>query len=70
MSLKNLVSRFSREDECFEKIAAIFLETADNEKEHAELHLKVLSGIGSTIETCASAAGELDECTDREIYVR
>jgi rubrerythrin len=51
--------------EGFEKIAAIFLETAENEKEHAKLHLKHLSGIGSTIENLrAAAAGELDECTD------
>ena len=30
--------------EGFEKIAAIFLETAENEKEHAKLHLKHPSG--------------------------
>jgi rubrerythrin len=51
--------------EGYQKIAAIFLETADNEKEHAKLHLKYLSGIGSTIDNLrAAAAGELDECTD------
>jgi len=55
--------------EGYEKIAAIFLETADNEKEHAKLHLKYLGGIGSTIDNLrASAAGELDECT--EMYPR
>lgn len=55
--------------EGYEKIAAIFLETADNEKEHAKLHLKNLAGIGSTIENLrAAAAGELDECT--EMYPR
>jgi rubrerythrin len=55
--------------EGYEKIAAIFLETADNEKEHAKLHLKHLSGIGSTAENLrAAAAGELDECT--EMYPR
>ena len=55
--------------EGYEKIAAIFLETAENEKEHAKLHLKALSGIGSTIDNLrAAAAGELDECT--EMYPR
>jgi len=51
--------------EGYEKIAAIFLETAENEKEHAKLHLKYLGGLGSTIDNLrAAAAGELDECTD------
>jgi rubrerythrin len=51
--------------EGFEKIAAIFLETADNEKEHAKLHFKHLSGIGSTIDNLkAAAAGEREETTD------
>ncbi|UFS70346.1 rubrerythrin family protein [Geomonas sp. RF6] len=51
--------------EGYEKIAAIFQETADNEKEHAKLHLKHLAGIGSTIDNLrASAAGELDEHSD------
>jgi rubrerythrin len=51
--------------EGYEKIAAIFLETADNEREHAKLHLKYLGGIGSTVDNLrAAAAGELDECTD------
>ena len=55
--------------EGYEKIAAIFLETADNEKEHAKLHLKYLNGIGSTVDNLrAAAAGELDECT--EMYPR
>lgn len=50
--------------EGYEKVAAIFQETADNEKEHAKLHLNYLNGIGSTIENLlAAAAGELDECT-------
>lgn len=35
--------------EGYEQIAAIFQETADNEKEHAKLHLKLLGGIGDTI---------------------
>jgi rubrerythrin len=51
--------------EGYEKVAAIFMETADNEREHAKLHLRHLAGIGSTIENLrAAAAGELDECTD------
>jgi len=51
--------------EGYEKIAAIFLETADNEKEHAKLHLKLLAGIGSTADNLrAAAAGETDEYTD------
>ena len=55
--------------EGYEKVAAIFLETADNKKEHAKLHLKHLRGIGSTIDNLrAAAAGELYECT--EMYPR
>ena len=51
--------------EGYEKIAAIFLETAENEKEHAKLHFKHLSGIGSTIDNLkAAAAGETEEFTD------
>lgn len=55
--------------EGYEKIAAIFLETADNEREHAKLHLKRLGGIGSTVDNlAAAAAGEMDEYT--EMYPR
>lgn len=51
--------------EGYEKIAAIFLETADNEKEHAKLHLKNLGGIGTTPDNLrAAAGGELDESSD------
>lgn len=51
--------------EGYEKIAAIFQETADNEKEHAKLHFKLLNGIGSTADNLrAAAAGETDEFTD------
>jgi len=51
--------------EGYEKIAAFFLETAENEKEHAKLHFKYLGGIGSTADNLrAAAAGELEECTD------
>jgi len=57
------------QQEGYGKIAAIFLETADNEREHAKLHLNLLGGIGSTIDNLrAAAAGELDECT--EMYPR
>ena len=34
--------------EGYEQIAAIFLETAENEKEHAKLHFKYLNGIGTS----------------------
>ncbi len=51
--------------EGYEQIAAIFLETADNEKEHAKLHFKALSGIGSTAENLKEAAqGENYEWND------
>jgi rubrerythrin len=51
--------------EGYEKIAAIFQETADNEKEHAKLHFKHLAGIGTTADNLrAAAAGETDEFTD------
>jgi len=50
--------------EGYEQIAAIFLETADNEKEHAKLHLKALRGIGDTAANlAAAAAGEHEEQT-------
>ena len=49
----------------FEQIAAIFQQTADNEKEHAKMWFKELSGIGSTAENLAVAAdGENYEWTD------
>ena len=59
----NLMAAFSGESEArnkytyfasiakkegYEQIAALFLETADNEKEHAKLHFKYLDGIGDT----------------------
>jgi rubrerythrin len=51
--------------EGFEQIAALFLQTADNEKEHAKLWFKELNGIGSTAENLAAAAdGENYEWTD------
>ena len=49
----------------YEQIAALFLKTADNEKEHAKLWFKELEGIGSTAENLLSAAeGENYEWTD------
>ena len=53
----------------YEQIAAIFLETADQEKEHAKMWFKELGGIGSVEENLAAAAsGENEEWTD--MYVR
>ena len=49
----------------FEQIAALFLKTADNEKEHAKMWFKELEGIGNTGENLAAAAeGENYEWTD------
>ena len=49
----------------FEQIAAMFLKTAENEKEHAKLWFKELEGIGDTAENLAAAAdGENYEWTD------
>ena len=51
--------------EGYEQIAALFLKTADNEKEHAKLWFKELEGIGDTKENLAAAAdGENYEWTD------
>ncbi len=51
--------------EGYEQIAAIFQSTADNEKEHAKMWLKELSGIGNTADNLAAAAqGENFEWTD------
>ena len=51
--------------EGYEQIAAIFEETAYNEKEHAKMWFKELGGIGSTIDNLkAAAAGENFEWTD------
>ncbi|NLO89450.1 MAG: rubrerythrin family protein [Clostridia bacterium] len=50
--------------EGYEQIAAIFEETANNEKEHAELALKYLNGIGNTEANLEDAAkGENYEWT-------
>ena len=49
----------------YEQIAAIFQETALNEKEHAKLWFKALEGIGDTpANLLAAAAGEHEEWTD------
>ena len=49
----------------YEQIAALFLKTAENEKEHAKLWFKELNGIGTTAENLAAAAeGEYYEWID------
>ena len=51
--------------EGFNQIAAIFEETANNEKEHAKMWFKELGGIGDTASNLeAAAAGENYEWTD------
>ena len=55
--------------EGYEQIAAIFLQTAENEKEHAKLWFKALGELGTTAENLAAAAdGENYEWTD--MYAR
>ena len=77
---KNLMAAFSGESEArnkytyfaskakkegYEQIAALFLRTAENEKEHAKLWFKELEGIGDTAQNLESAAqGENYEWTD------
>ena len=77
---KNLMAAFSGESEArnkytyfasvarkegYQQIAAIFEETANNEKEHAKLWFKALSALGNTAENlAAAAAGENYEWTD------
>ena len=49
----------------YEQIAAIFLQTAENEKEHAKLWFKELGELGTTAENLKAAAeGENYEWTD------
>ena len=51
--------------EGYEQISAMFLKTADNEREHAKMWFKELKGIGDTKENLAAAAdGENYEWTD------
>ena len=77
---KNLMAAFSGESEArnkytyfasvakkegYEQISALFLDTANNEKEHAKMWFKELKGIGNTAENLKSAAaGENYEWTD------
>ncbi len=77
---KNLLAAFAGESEArnkytyfaskakkegYEQIAAMFLKTADNEKEHAKLWFKELDGIGDTKANLKAAAdGENYEWTD------
>ena len=77
---KNLMAAFAGESEArnkytyfaskakkdgYEQIAALFLKTAENEKEHSKLWFKELNGIGDTAENLLSAAeGENYEWTD------
>lgn len=77
---KNLMAAFSGESEArnkytyfaskakkegYEQIAALFLKTAENEREHAKMWFKELNGIGDTAENlAAAAAGENYEWTD------
>ena len=51
--------------EGYEQMSALFLKTADNEKEHAKMWFKELAGISNTKENLAAAAeGENYEWTD------
>ena len=51
--------------EGYEQISALFLKTADNEKEHAKLWFKELEGLGDTAQNLLHAAeGENYEWTD------
>ena len=49
----------------YEQMAAVFAETAANEKEHAKIWFKLLDGIGDTpANLAAAAAGEHEEWTE------
>ena len=77
---KNLHTAFSGESEArnkytyfasvakkegYEQISALFLKTAENEKEHAKMWFKELEGLGNTAANLESAAeGENYEGTD------
>lgn len=79
-TLENLMTAFAGESQArnkytyyaskakkegYNQISDIFLETAGNEKEHAELWFKLAEGIGTTEENLlAAAAGENYEWTD------
>ena len=77
---KNIMAAFSGESEArtkytyfasvakkegYEQISALFLKTADNEKEHAKMWFKELGGLADTAKNLLSAAeGENYEWTD------
>ena len=77
---KNLMTAFAGESEArnkytyfasvakkegYEQISAIFLKTAENEKEHAKMWFKALGALGNTAQNLAAAAeGENYEWTD------
>ena len=77
---KNLMTAFAGESEArnkytyfasvakkegYEQISAIFLKTAENEKEHAKMWFKALGGLNDTAKNLAAAAeGENYEWTD------
>ena len=77
---KNLMTAFAGESEArnkytyfasvakkegYEQISAIFLKTAENEKEHAKMWFKALGGLSDTAKNLAAAAeGENYEWTD------
>lgn len=79
-TLENLLAAFAGESQArnkytyfaskakkdgYEQIAAIFEETANNEKEHAKMWYKIMEGIGSTPENLQAAAdGEAYEWTE------
>ena len=59
--------------EGYEQIAAIFQETADNEKEHAKLWFKLLNNgeVPNTVENLKAAAeGENFEWTDKHYLLK
>ena len=79
---KNLLAAFAGESEArnkytyfaskakkdgFEQISKIFQETADNEKEHAKIWYKILSGIGSTVD-CLKVAADGEGYEWKEMY--
>ena len=77
---KNLMTAFAGESEArnkytyfasvakkegYEQISAIFLKTAENEKEHAKMWFKALGGLNDTAKNLLAAAeGEIYEWTD------
>ena len=77
---KNLAAAFAGESEArnkytyfssvakkegYEQIAALFLKTAENEREHAKMWFKELGGLGDTAQNLLHAAqGENYEWTD------